>query len=103
MKKIKALVVQKTQPDESGKIRARLRLSNKKLVTVYWLDNLNSDVKDSGNYFLEGSFIVANLQEDNRLTDVRTIQVTERLTDRIIYGEIEAKLKAIKTRKVIFK
>jgi hypothetical protein len=103
MKKIKALVVQKTQPDESGKIRARLRLSNKKLVIVYWLDNLNSDVKDSGNYFLEGSFIVANLQDDNRLTDVRTIHTTERLTDRLIYGEIEAKLKAIKTRKVIFK
>jgi hypothetical protein len=103
MKNIIALCVQKSQPDEQGIIKARLRLRNKKLVTVYWLDNLNSDVKDSGNYFLEGSFIVANLQEDNRLTDVRTIQVTERLTDRIIYGEIEAKLKAIKTRKVIFK
>jgi hypothetical protein len=46
---------------------------------------------------------VANLQDDNRLTDVRTIHTTERLTDRLIYGEIEAKLKAIKTRKVIFK
>ena len=103
MKKIKALVVQKTQPDESGKIRARLRLSNKKLITAYWLDNLNSDVKDSGNYFLENSFIVANLQDDNRLTDVQTIHTSERLTDRIIYGEIESKLKAIKTRKIVFK
>jgi hypothetical protein len=103
MKNIIALCVQKSQPDEQGIIKARLRLRNKKIVTAYWLDNLKQGVKDSGQYFLENSFIVANLQDDNRLTNVRTIQVTERLTDRIIYGEIEAKLKAIKTRKVIFK
>lgn len=102
MKNIVALVTQKEKA-EDGKFKVRLRLKNKKLVTAYWLDNLNSDVKDSGQYFLENSLITAHLQDDNRLTDVRTIHTTERLTDRLLYGEIESKLKAVRTRKVILK
>lgn len=103
------LCLQKKRVDDFV-IAARIRMKNKKIIKVLWYDNIAPDYDHlSGQYFLEGSLMRFKIDEVEfdkkkmkRLMCVRTLHTSENITDKLLYGEIEAKLKSMKTRRIKF-